>query len=49
MKVLRLIPCLFKGTAANARDVASMVDAIEGPGSEINYWYLFDTFKPDLF
>jgi hypothetical protein len=30
---------LSQGTAANARDVASMVDAIDGAGSEINYWY----------
>jgi len=30
---------LAQGTAANARDVASMVDAIDGAGSEINYWY----------
>jgi len=29
---------LPQGTAANARDVASMVDAIDGVGSEINYW-----------
>jgi hypothetical protein len=28
----------FQGTAANARDVASMVDIIDGAGSEINYW-----------
>ncbi|KII86940.1 hypothetical protein PLICRDRAFT_274828 [Plicaturopsis crispa FD-325 SS-3] len=28
----------FVGTAANARDVASMADAIDGAGSEINYW-----------
>jgi len=28
-----------QGTAANARDVASMADAIDGPGAEINYWY----------
>jgi hypothetical protein len=26
-----------KGTAANAHDVASMADAIDGPGAEINY------------
>ena len=30
---------LAQGTAANARDVASMADAIDGAGSEINYWY----------
>lgn len=28
----------FEGTAANARDVASVVDAIDGIGSEINFW-----------
>ncbi|KZP14819.1 hypothetical protein FIBSPDRAFT_796394 [Athelia psychrophila] len=28
----------FVGTAANARDVARMSDAIDGSGSEINYW-----------
>jgi hypothetical protein len=30
---------LAQGTAANARDVASMADAIDGAGFEINYWY----------
>lgn len=30
--------CKFQGTAATARDVASMVDAIDGTGSDINYW-----------
>jgi hypothetical protein len=30
---------ILQGTASNARDLAAMVDAIDGVGSEINYWY----------
>ncbi|KZP14816.1 hypothetical protein FIBSPDRAFT_935588 [Athelia psychrophila] len=36
-KILPFVPT-SQGTAANARDVARISDAIDGSGSEINYW-----------
>ena len=28
----------YIGTAANARDMAAMADALDGPGAPVNYW-----------